>query len=162
MGGMGWVGQGCLHSSPPLPARPASCRMRSSGGGGGGQAAKDALGNDIKEAAWLKTHPANTRELAQGLKVGAHQGQQQDGGSRPRSSRAGRRARGEGRAQSAPCLPSTHIQGDPTYLVTGSDGKLEKYGINAVCTHLGCVVPWSTVSWGPKGACKPASPQESP
>lgn len=49
----------------------------SSGGGSGGQAAKDALGNDIKSKAWLKTHPANDRSLAQGLKVsvggdGAH------------------------------------------------------------------------------------------
>ena len=23
------------------------------------------------------------------------------------------------------------------------DGSIEKYGINAVCTHLGCVVPWN-------------------
>jgi len=23
-----------------------------------------------------------------------------------------------------------------------NDGDIEKYGINAVCTHLGCVVPW--------------------
>eukprot|EP00967_Tisochrysis_lutea_P030010 scaffold35179_cov36-Tisochrysis_lutea.AAC.4 len=39
------------------------------------------------------------------------------------------------------------LQGDPTYLVTGSDGaSLVNYGINAVCTHLGCVVPWVPVS----------------
>ena len=36
-------------------------------------------------------------------------------------------------------------QGDPTYLVVKPDGKLENYGINAVCTHLGCVVPWNNV-----------------
>jgi len=38
------------------------------------------------------------------------------------------------------------MQGDPTYLVTAADGaSLEPYGINAVCTHLGCVVPWAAV-----------------
>lgn len=42
----------------------------SSGGGGGGQAAKDALGNDVKTASWLATHKAGDRSLTQGLKVG--------------------------------------------------------------------------------------------
>eukprot|EP00199_Chlamydomonas_sp_CCMP681_P006018 CAMPEP_0119101368 /NCGR_PEP_ID=MMETSP1180-20130426/442_1 /TAXON_ID=3052 ORGANISM="Chlamydomonas cf sp, Strain CCMP681" /NCGR_SAMPLE_ID=MMETSP1180 /ASSEMBLY_ACC=CAM_ASM_000741 /LENGTH=208 /DNA_ID=CAMNT_0007085483 /DNA_START=28 /DNA_END=654 /DNA_ORIENTATION=+ len=70
------------------------------GGGEGGQAAKDALGVDVKVATWLKTHPIGDRSLTQGLR------------------------------------------GDPTYLVVNSEGKLENYGINAVCTHLGCVVPW--------------------
>ncbi|GIL82474.1 hypothetical protein Vretimale_11914 [Volvox reticuliferus] len=72
----------------------------SSGGGGGGQAAKDALGNDIKADSWLATHQKGDRSLSQGLK------------------------------------------GDPTYLIVTSDGTIEKYGLNAVCTHLGCVVPW--------------------
>lgn len=72
----------------------------SSGGGGGGQAAKDALGNDVKAAEWVKTHAKGDRSLTQGLK------------------------------------------GDPTYLVVTADGTIEKYGLNAVCTHLGCVVPW--------------------
>lgn len=72
----------------------------SAGGAGGGQVAKDALGNDIKESAWLKTHAAGDRQLAQGLK------------------------------------------GDPTYLIVKEDNTIEKYGLNAVCTHLGCVVPW--------------------
>ena len=35
------------------------------------------------------------------------------------------------------------IQGDPTYLVVENDGALANYGVNAVCTHLGCVVPWN-------------------
>ncbi|NEQ45133.1 MAG: cytochrome b6-f complex iron-sulfur subunit [Leptolyngbya sp. SIOISBB] len=35
------------------------------------------------------------------------------------------------------------LKGDPTYLVVTEDGNLEKYGINSVCTHLGCVVPWN-------------------
>lgn len=34
------------------------------------------------------------------------------------------------------------MQGDPTYLVVDNEGKLANFGINAVCTHLGCVVPW--------------------
>lgn len=36
------------------------------------------------------------------------------------------------------------IQGDPTYLVVENDRTLATYGINAVCTHLGCVVPFNT------------------
>jgi len=34
------------------------------------------------------------------------------------------------------------LKGDATYLITLPDG-VESYGLNAVCTHLGCVVPWS-------------------
>jgi len=33
-------------------------------------------------------------------------------------------------------------QGDPTYLVVKEDSTIESFGLNAVCTHLGCVVPW--------------------
>merc|ERR1712054_572503 len=29
------------------------------------------------------------------------------------------------------------------YLIVKEDGTLEDYAINAVCTHLGCVVPWN-------------------
>jgi len=35
------------------------------------------------------------------------------------------------------------LKGDPTYLVIREDGSLESYGINSICTHLGCVVPWN-------------------
>lgn len=35
------------------------------------------------------------------------------------------------------------LKGDPTYIVVQNDGNLADYGINAVCTHLGCVVPWN-------------------
>ncbi|KAE9456429.1 hypothetical protein C3L33_11649, partial [Rhododendron williamsianum] len=73
-----------------------------SGGAGGGIAAKDALGNDVIAADWVKVHGPGDRTLTQGLK------------------------------------------GDPTYLVVESDRTLATYGINAVCTHLGCVVPWNT------------------
>lgn len=38
------------------------------------------------------------------------------------------------------------LQGDPTYLIVNQDGAIENYGLNAVCTHLGCVVPWVGVS----------------
>merc|ERR1711871_1787682 len=35
------------------------------------------------------------------------------------------------------------LKGDPTYLVVTNENKIEDFGINAVCTHLGCVVPWN-------------------
>ncbi|XP_071736628.1 cytochrome b6-f complex iron-sulfur subunit, chloroplastic-like [Rutidosis leptorrhynchoides] len=38
---------------------------------------------------------------------------------------------------------SQGLKGDPTYLVVENDKTLATYGINAVCTHLGCVVPWN-------------------
>uniref|UniRef100_A0A5B7B2C7 plastoquinol--plastocyanin reductase n=1 Tax=Davidia involucrata TaxID=16924 RepID=A0A5B7B2C7_DAVIN len=69
-----------------------------SGGAGGGIVAKDALGNDVIAAEWVKTHGPGDRTLTQGLK------------------------------------------GDPTYLVVENDKTLATYGINAVCTHLGCVI----------------------
>jgi len=38
------------------------------------------------------------------------------------------------------------LKGDPTYIVVTDAGGIERYGINAVCTHLGCVVPWNNVA----------------
>ena len=35
------------------------------------------------------------------------------------------------------------LKGDPTYIVVENEGTIANYGINAVCTHLGCVVPWN-------------------
>eukprot|EP00899_Mesostigma_viride_P023194 jgi/Mesvir1/4059/Mv26275-RA.1 len=35
------------------------------------------------------------------------------------------------------------LKGDATYLVVDSANKIKNFGINAVCTHLGCVVPWN-------------------
>jgi cytochrome b6-f complex iron-sulfur subunit len=35
------------------------------------------------------------------------------------------------------------LKGDAHYLIAKADGSLENYAINAVCTHLGCVVPWN-------------------
>lgn len=35
------------------------------------------------------------------------------------------------------------LKGDPTYLVMTGESAIADYGINAVCTHLGCVVPWN-------------------
>jgi hypothetical protein len=55
-----------MHHIRAMFDKPES---RSSGGGGGGQAAKDALGNDIKADTWLKSHLAGDRSLSQGLKV---------------------------------------------------------------------------------------------
>lgn len=46
-----------------MPYRPA--------GGGGGLTAKDALGNDVKQSAWVKTHQPGDHSLVQGLKSDA-------------------------------------------------------------------------------------------
>jgi len=35
------------------------------------------------------------------------------------------------------------LKGDATYIIVKEDKTIETYGLNAVCTHLGCVVPWS-------------------
>eukprot|EP00899_Mesostigma_viride_P010102 jgi/Mesvir1/19093/Mv12844-RA.1 len=35
------------------------------------------------------------------------------------------------------------LKGDATYLVVDSANHIKHFGINAVCTHLGCVVPWN-------------------
>lgn len=35
------------------------------------------------------------------------------------------------------------LKGDPTYIVVKEDQTIAAYGLNAVCTHLGCVVPWN-------------------
>ncbi|KAL4580247.1 hypothetical protein LXL04_016433 [Taraxacum kok-saghyz] len=90
-----------------------------SGGGSGGTPAKDALGNDIVVAEWLKTHGPGDRTLSQGLKVPLFKVLTDTG------------------------LLAKSSVGDPTYLVVENDKTLATYGINAVCTHLGCVVPWN-------------------
>lgn len=35
------------------------------------------------------------------------------------------------------------LKADATYLIVNDQGELENFGLNAVCTHLGCVVPWN-------------------
>lgn len=35
------------------------------------------------------------------------------------------------------------LKGDATYLIVKEDKTLADFGVNAVCTHLGCVVPWN-------------------
>ncbi|MCS6958815.1 MAG: cytochrome b6-f complex iron-sulfur subunit [Pseudanabaenaceae cyanobacterium SKYGB_i_bin29] len=35
------------------------------------------------------------------------------------------------------------LKGDPTYLVITDNKEIANYALNAVCTHLGCVVPWN-------------------
>ncbi|EKX34091.1 plastid Reiske Fe-s protein [Guillardia theta CCMP2712] len=35
------------------------------------------------------------------------------------------------------------LKGDATYLIVNDDKALENFAVNAVCTHLGCVVPWN-------------------
>lgn len=34
------------------------------------------------------------------------------------------------------------LQGEATYLIVDADKAIEPFALNAVCTHLGCVVPW--------------------
>eukprot|EP00892_Ulva_mutabilis_P011381 jgi/Ulvmu1/8615/UM046_0013.1 len=34
------------------------------------------------------------------------------------------------------------LKGDPTYIIVNADNQIETFGLNAICTHLGCVVPW--------------------
>ena len=34
------------------------------------------------------------------------------------------------------------LKGDATYLIVDENG-VKDFGVNAVCTHLGCVVPWN-------------------
>ncbi|PWA77501.1 cytochrome b6-f complex iron-sulfur subunit, chloroplastic [Artemisia annua] len=36
-------------------------------------------------------------------------------------------------------------KGHPTYLMVENNRTFATYGINVVCTHLGCIVPWNTV-----------------
>ena len=38
------------------------------------------------------------------------------------------------------------LKGDPTYLIVDGDAAIGNFGINAICTHLGCVVPWNSGS----------------
>jgi cytochrome b6-f complex iron-sulfur subunit len=35
------------------------------------------------------------------------------------------------------------LKGDAHYLIVTANKEIETYAINAVCTHLGCVVPWN-------------------
>ncbi len=35
------------------------------------------------------------------------------------------------------------LKGDATYLILDDEKKMADFAINAVCTHLGCVVPWN-------------------
>ncbi|CAM9946994.1 unnamed protein product, partial [Choristocarpus tenellus] len=34
------------------------------------------------------------------------------------------------------------LDGDPTYLIVMEEGNIKDFSLNAICTHLGCVVPW--------------------
>ncbi|MFM7550642.1 MAG: cytochrome b6-f complex iron-sulfur subunit, partial [Cyanobacteriota bacterium] len=38
------------------------------------------------------------------------------------------------------------LKGDPTYLIVEGADAIGSYGINAICTHLGCVVPWNAAA----------------
>jgi cytochrome b6-f complex iron-sulfur subunit len=36
------------------------------------------------------------------------------------------------------------LKGDPTYLIVDGEAAIGAIGLNAICTHLGCVVPWNS------------------
>lgn len=38
------------------------------------------------------------------------------------------------------------LRGDPTYLIVEGPEALGSFAINAICTHLGCVVPWNAAA----------------
>ncbi len=35
------------------------------------------------------------------------------------------------------------LKGDATYLILDDEKNMADFALNAVCTHLGCVVPWN-------------------
>lgn len=35
------------------------------------------------------------------------------------------------------------LKGDATYLILDENKEMSDFALNAVCTHLGCVVPWN-------------------
>ena len=35
------------------------------------------------------------------------------------------------------------LKGDATYILINDDKTIKSFGLSAVCTHLGCVVPWN-------------------
>ncbi len=122
------------------------------GGGGSGTVAKDALGNDVKVADWIKANPAGSRKLVQGLKVSdrrfKYSGAVETAGIAVFSDQGSRFERGCKKRESRGARDiefgdSCVCQGDATYLITKEDNTLEDFGVNAVCTHLGCVVPWN-------------------
>ncbi|URE49785.1 hypothetical protein MUK42_07506 [Musa troglodytarum] len=117
-----------------------------SGAAGGGIIAKDALGNDVIEAAWLKTHGPGDRTLTQGLKNEFSMKTLMLDHPVFGSCRLFHLLFGSLRSHQLVLVDSVLVagKGDPTYLVVENDRTLATYGINAVCTHLGCVVPWNT------------------
>ncbi len=34
------------------------------------------------------------------------------------------------------------LDGDPSYLIVDDNKNIKDFALNAICTHLGCVVPW--------------------
>ncbi|KAF1859088.1 hypothetical protein Lal_00000914 [Lupinus albus] len=119
-----------------------------SGSSTGGVVAKDALGNDVLAEDWLKTHGPGDRTLTQGLKMSEHTRQdritneyikEKIGVTLVIQKMVESRLRWFGHIWRR----LLEVLGDPTYLVVEKDRTLATYGINAVCTHLGCVVPWN-------------------
>jgi len=118
----------------------------SAGGGGGGTTAKDALGNDIIAKDYLESKLAKDRSLAQGLKGDATYVSHTLFTLSPflfswkRTCEILVTSRFSIHFFLYLYLHSLHSY---SYLIVKEDKTLEAYGLNAVCTHLGCVVPWS-------------------
>jgi hypothetical protein len=110
----------------------------STGGGTGGTVAKDALGNDIKASAWLASHQPKDYSLCQGIKVRFLW-------NPTLPLLAPTRAEVVLQVVNRCLTQGFALQGDATYLIVKDDGSINDFGLNAICTHLGCVVPWVAV-----------------
>lgn len=131
-------------------------------GVGGGTIAKDAIGNDVIASEWLKNHGPGDRTLTQGLKV-IYGIFMLFSKTYQRAYKTCKHKRNmiflvrdknilswnRTGVNEGILISENHLdlfmdfQGDPTYLVVEKDRTLATYGINGVCTHLGCVVPWN-------------------
>lgn len=118
-----------------LPEPFAGCSV---GSGTGGTVAKDALGNEVTQSGWLKTHQAGARELVQGLKVRQpHGGQQQ--GTNLDEAVCGLAADGPPRAAGQPCGCSP-VGCQPLMEQSRGCTALLDDGVVG-CTHLPKVLP---------------------
>ena len=129
----------------------------SAGGSGGGTVAKDALGNDLKAAAYIASKKPVDYTLAQGLKViplSKHEDSVPTTNNARSTVSLQLHHNSDARAHAQPSIATwfhnfavdLSLQGDPTYLIVNDKSELEDFGLNAICTHLGCVVPWVAVN----------------
>lgn len=152
-----------------------------SGGGSSSLVAKDARGNTVTKSGWLQSHPHGDHSLVQGLKVCAiccmhvqsyricahvcmscvcHSAQLSHHSYARviQDMYASETVVHEQAASFITLYPVVSLffwrcmQGDPTYLIV-TDLGIESYGLNSICTHLGCVVPWNAAGNNFKCPC---------